>query len=514
METRITKADGGGSPPPVLRMTSITKSFAGVKALKGVDLTLRRGEVHALLGENGAGKSTLMKILFGVHPPDDGSIELDFIGKVRIDRPRDALAMGIGMVNQELSLVPQLTVAQNIFLGHTRGLRLVPRGDYRREAARILADLAPHIDADATVGSLGMADRQLVEISRTLARGGRIIVFDEPTSSLTPSEQERLFAIISKLRADGKAIVYISHRMQEIREVCDRVTVLRDGVVVASGAIADYSDQQLTELVAGRRLAEETSASRASSAMKAPPLLEVRGLRTQRVRQADFAIAPGEIFGLAGLTGSGRSAIFRALFGIDRIEGGEIRVAGKKVVPTRPAEAMASGIALIPEDRRGQAIVPMMDLAGNFGLGNHDKFSRFGVLKKLKRQQSIKRFIEDLHIRPKTANVEIRNLSGGNQQKVVIARWLENGARVLLFDEPTRGVDVGAKAEIYALLRRLAAQGSAVAMVSSELQELLVVADRIAIVHDGRITGIVDNDGSLTEEKLLRLAAGWGESNG
>ncbi|MDR3373572.1 MAG: sugar ABC transporter ATP-binding protein [Ancalomicrobiaceae bacterium] len=510
----LTLETGGGLPPPVLCMSGITKSFAGIKALKGVDVALRGGEVHALLGENGAGKSTLVKILFGVFRCDEGTIDLDGIGRVTISEPRDALAMGIGMVSQELSLVPQLTVAQNIFLGRTRGLGIVPRAAYRQAAAEILADLAPHLDVDASVGSLGMADRQLVEISRTLARGGRIIVFDEPTSSLTPNEQERLFAVIDRLRADGKAIVYISHRMKEIRQLCDRVTVLRDGVVVASGPIGGYSDQELNDLVAGRKLALEMGAARTSAKRDAPPLIEVKGLRTARVRHAEFAIGPGEILGFAGLTGAGRSAIFRALFGIDRIESGEIRISGRLTRLARPIDAMKAGIALIPEDRRGQAIVPMMDLVSNFGLGNHDRFTRFGVLTGRKRLHEIERYIDDMHIRPNTPNVEIRDLSGGNQQKVVIARWLANGARILLFDEPTRGIDVGAKAEIYALVRRLAAAGAAVAVISSELQELLVLSDRIAIVHSGSIKRVIDNDNSLTEEQLLGLAAGGGGCDG
>ncbi len=505
MQTRITTEDGAGRPP-ALKMTGIAKRFAGVHALKGVDLDLAVGEVHALLGENGAGKSTLMKVMFGIVQPDEGRIVLDPVGAVRIDGPRDALAMGIGLVSQELSLVPQLDVAQNIFLGRTRGLRLVPRGNFRLEARKILDDLAPHLKTDTPVSALGMADRQLVEISRTLARGGRIIAFDEPTSSLTPSEQESLFAVIRRLKAAGKAIVYISHRMSEIRAIADRVTILRDGDVVASGPIGDYSESRLNELIAGRELSREMSGEKPAS-VQSSPVLELHGVSTERVKDIELSVSAGEIVGLSGLVGSGRSAMLRACFGIDKLSSGRISVGGKDVELTKPADAMQAGIALIPEDRRGHAIIPMMDVERNFGLGNHDRFSSLGIIKGAERRRAAKGYVEELHIRPPSIATEMRNLSGGNQQKVVIARWLATGARVFLFDEPTRGIDVGAKAEIYALLRRLAADGAALLVVSSELPELLLICHRIGIISDGRLRTIVNNDDGLTEECLIALAA-------
>jgi ABC-type sugar transport system ATPase subunit len=487
-------------------MVGICKRFAGVEALRSVDLALRGGEVHALLGENGAGKSTLMKVMFGVYQPDAGRIEIEGLGAVRIDGPRSALAMGVGLVSQELSLVPQLDVAQNIFLGRSRGLAVVPRRAYRAEARRILDDLAPHLDVATPVGALGMADRQLVEISRTLARGGRIIAFDEPTSSLTPAEQESLFEVIGRLKAAGKAIVYISHRMAEIRAVADRVTVLRDGQVVASGPMSGYSDAGLNELIAGRELSREMEGEKPAR-VTARPLLEVRGVTTARVRGVDLTVRAGEIVGLAGLVGSGRSAMLRALFGIDRILSGQVVVDGQPVSVDTPADAMRAGIALIPEDRRGDAIVPLMDVERNFGLGNHGRFSRLGVIDGKARRTEVRRYIQDLRIRPPAITTLMRNLSGGNQQKVVIARWLATGARVMLFDEPTRGIDVGAKAEIYTLMRRLAAEGAALLVVSSELPELLLFCHRVAIVHAGALSGIVDNDSGLTEAKLMALTA-------
>jgi ABC-type sugar transport system ATPase subunit len=502
--------DDGVNRSPALLMKGVVKTFAGVRALKGVDFSLRSGEVHALLGENGAGKSTLMKIMFGVVQPDEGQIALDFIGPVRIDGPRAALAMGIGLVSQELSLVPQLDVAQNIFLGQTRGLTIVPRDDFRRKARAILDDLAPHLKTETQVSALGMADRQLVEISRTLARGGRIIAFDEPTSSLTTTEQESLFAVIRRLKAAGKAIVYISHRMNEIRAIADRITVLRDGEVVASGPIGEYSESQLNALIAGRELSREMAADKPAP-VQCAPALELRNVSTGRVRSVDLTVGAGEIVGLSGLVGSGRSAILRAIFGIDPVTDGDIVVSGVPMRAQKPADAMAVGVALIPEDRRGHALVPMMDIEQNFGLGNYGRFAAMGVINGGARRQAIRAYVEEMRIRPPLINTKMRNLSGGNQQKVVIARWLATGARVFLFDEPTRGIDVGAKAEIYTLLRRLAANGAALLVVSSELPELLLLCHRIAVVSGGQIQNVVPNTAKLTEEHLMGFAAGKGE---
>ena len=498
--------DGALEAPVMLRMKAIHKTFGAVRVLQNVDLTLRKGEVHALLGENGAGKSTLMKIMFGVVQPSAGRIELEELGPITIEGPRHALAMGIGMVSQELSLVPQLDVAQNIFLGQTRGIGIVPRAAHRQKATELLRGLAPHLHVDARVESLGMADRQLVEISRTLARGGRIIAFDEPTSSLTPAEQDALFMVIRQLQASGRAIVYISHRMKEIRAIANRVTILRDGAVVASGPIHDFSDDKLNELIAGRELSQVMSHHRVSATNTAQPLLELRGLSTARVHDVNLAVRPGEIVGLAGMMGSGRTAIMRAIFGIDACMSGDILVHGKAVKIKRPADAVHAGIALIPEDRRGHAIVPMMTVEQNFGMASHGRFSRFGVLRRRARGAATRRYVEEFRIRPATTGSAMGSLSGGNQQKVVIARWLATGARVLLFDEPTRGIDVGAKAEIYAQLQRLAEGGAAVLVISSELPELLLLSDRIGVVSSGRLTHMIEDVTDLTEETLMAYA--------
>jgi ABC-type sugar transport system ATPase subunit len=355
-----------------------------------------------------------------------------------------------------------------------------------------------------------MADRQLVEISRTLARGGRIIAFDEPTSSLTPQERDGLFQVIRGLRDAGKAIIYISHRMEEIRAIADRFTVMRDGKVVATDAMEKYTDAQLNELIAGRELSLAMEGRPTPVEISEAPLLEIRDLSTARLRNIVLSVRPGEVVGLAGLVGSGRSAIMRAVFGIDERTGGEIRVGGSTVDIRAPKDAMDAGIALIPEDRRGHAIVPMMSVEQNFGLANQKRFSRFGVLRGATRRAEARKYALDLQIRPPNIQTPMANLSGGNQQKVVIARWLATGARVLMFDEPTRGVDVGAKAEIYALLRQLATAGAAVLVISSELPELLLLSHRIGVVNRGRLTQILENGNHLNEDVLMRHATAGG----
>ena len=494
---------------PLLALRRIEKSYGPNIVLKGVDLTLMPGEVHALLGENGAGKSTLMKIVFGLVQPSGGSISLAGKGEVRVESPRHALSLGIGLVSQELSLVPQLDVAQNIFLGVTGALQKVPRSLLRRKAESILAELAPHIDCRSMVGALGMADRQLVEIARTLARGGEIIAFDEPTSSLTPSERDNLFRVIGKLRAVGKGIIYISHRMKEIRAICDTMTVLRDGNVIIADRIANHDDNSINEFITGRQLASALS-RRPDGHGKAQGevCLDLQGLSTDRIREVSFEVRSGEIVGLAGLVGSGRSAVLRAVFGIDAHRGGTIVIKGMARTIQQPSDAIDAGIAYIPEDRRGHAIVPMMSIEGNFGLANYRRFSRHGFTDFSRRKPAMRRYVDELSIKPPDISVPLGNLSGGNQQKVVIARWLATEANIFLFDEPTRGIDVGAKAEIYALLRHLASKGAAVVVVSSELPEILLLSDSIGVMSNGRMVARLENDTTLTEERLMKLMSG------
>jgi ABC-type sugar transport system ATPase subunit len=497
------------SSAPVLRFVGVSKAFAGVHALTDVNIDVMGGEVHALLGENGAGKSTLMKILFGVHGHDAGDIMIEGRTNAAVADPRDALARGIGLVSQEPAVVPQLDVAQNIFLGQRPSLSFANRAAQRAAARRILNPLAPHLKETSRVGDLGMADRQIVEIARTLARGGKIIAFDEPTSSLTPAERDGLFEIIRGLKRAGKAIIYISHRMAEIEAISDRVTVLRDGRVVASGKTSEFRQADLNNLIAGRVLAEELSHGHARMDKGAKEeALRLVGLTNERVKNVSLKLHKGEIYGLAGLVGSGRTELARCIFGADPRSSGEIFVNGRPVTIDAPRAAMAAGIALIPEDRRGQSLVPVMSVEQNFALANSGAFSRLGVIRGRERRREILRYIEELDIRPPRPEVLVRNLSGGNQQKVVIARWLCTGARIFFFDEPTRGIDIGAKSEIHDLLRRLAAQGATVVMISSELPELLALADRIGVMREGRLVHEIADPIGLTEERLMQLASG------
>lgn len=496
-------------PTPVLSFSGVSKRFAGVQALGQVDFELHGGEVHALLGENGAGKSTLMRVMFGVWQPDAGEIVLEGAGPITITGPRHSLSLGIGLVSQEPSVVPQLDVAQNIFLGKASALSYANRAKMQADARAILDMLAPALSESAKVESLGMAERQIVEIARALARGGRIIAFDEPTSSLTPTERDNLFTIIRSLRKSGKAIVYISHRMSEIHEIADRVTVLRDGRVVASGPIADFTAEDLNDLIAGRELARELGTRPDKKDFAAGgEALRVTSLCSPKLKNISFSLKHGEILGFAGLVGSGRTELVRAIFGADRLEAGEISIEGKPMAITSPEDAMRAGLALIPEDRRGQSLVPHMSVEQNFGLGNAKAFSRHGVLRGAYRRSEVNRFIDELDIRPRQPAAQMRNLSGGNQQKVVFARWLRTGARIFLFDEPTRGIDVGAKTEIHELLRNLARGGAAVLVISSELPELLTLAHRIGIMRDGQLVQILANGPGLTEDLLMKLASG------
>jgi ABC-type sugar transport system ATPase subunit len=493
---------------PLLELSGIEKRYGLNHVLKGVGLRLEGGVVHGLLGENGAGKSTLMKVVFGLVQPDSGTITHGRLGEVRIADPRHALSLGIGLVSQELNLVPQLDVAQNMFLGATGALGVIPRSELRRRASHILSELAPHIDVTAQVDKLGMADRQLVEIARTLAKGGEIIAFDEPTSSLTPNERDNLFSVIRSLKAAGKAIIYISHRMDEIRAICDAITILRDGKVIICDEVAKYDDQAINEMITGRQLGTVMKQGHNAGSEPGRTLLELRNVSTRRISDVSLTVRSGEILGLAGLVGSGRSATLRAVFGIDPMTAGEICVDGTRSSIANSRAAIDCGIAYIPEDRRGQAIVPMMSIEGNFGLANQRRFSRLGFIASATRKASIRRYVKDMGIRPGDIRTPLGNLSGGNQQKVVIARWLQTEAKVLLFDEPTRGIDVGAKAEIYALLRDLAAKGAAIIVVSSELPEVLLLSDRIAVMSKGRVLAIEPNNDGMTEEHLLEKMAG------
>lgn len=477
---------GGDATAPLLAMRGMVKSFPGVQALRGVDLTLRAGEVLALLGENGAGKSTLIKLLGGAHRPDTGTIAVDG-REAAFPSPQDARRAGVAVIYQEFNLVPGLTACENIFLGQesTRSGFLDHRGE-RRRATESFRRLGVEIDLDVPCNRLTTAQQQLVEIAKALAFEARIIVMDEPTAALTAHETARLFDIIRDLRRSGIGIIYISHRLDEIFTIADRVTVLRDGTNVDERPIERMTRGELIERMVGRELKDEFPAR---SVPLGPPRLEVTGLcRGRAVRDVSFSVHRGEILALTGLIGAGRTETVRLLFGADAQEAGEVRLDGRLLAVRTPRDAIAAGIGLLTEDRKLQGLVLGASVRENFGLPNLQRLSRRGFVQLRREREEFARYVELLKIRIPHQEQRARNLSGGNQQKVVLAKWLARNCEVLIFDEPTRGVDVGAKYEIYVLMNQLAAEGKAIVMVSSELPEVLGMADRILVMHEGRIT--------------------------
>ena len=472
---------------PLLEMHGIAKAFPGVRALDGVDLDVRAGEVHCLLGQNGAGKSTLIKVLAGAHQPDAGRIT--WRGeRVSLSNPQAAMSLGIATIYQELDLVAGLTVADNIFLGRERSrLGLTRPAAANRAAGELLARLGhPEIRPTAEVGGLSAAAQQMVSIARALSQDARLIIMDEPSAVLDNEEVERLFGVIRDLTAHDVAVVYISHRLEEIRQVGDRITVLKDGRTVATGLPArDTPTRDVITLMTGRTI-EYVFPERRPVDTAAAPLLEVEGL-TLRGRFADvsFAVRPGEIVGLAGLVGSGRSEILETIYGARRATAGTVRLNGRRLRPGDVGAAVAAGVGLAPEERKSQALLLDDSVYRNISISSLGRFSRGGFLSGGAEKQAARQQVAALDVRPADVSRIVRTLSGGNQQKVVLARWLLRDCRVLLLDEPTRGVDVGARSEIYALIRDLADRGVAVVVVSSEIPEVLGLAHRVLVVADG-----------------------------
>jgi ABC-type sugar transport system ATPase subunit len=480
---------------PLIEMLGISKSFGQNRVLSDVDFALDPGEVHALLGENGAGKSTLMKILMGVHRQDAGTIALDG-QSITGGSVGDHLSRGIAMIFQELSLVPNGTVTDNIFLGREpRGFGWsVRRRAMRREAAQLIALYGFPLDLDAEVGRLPFAQRQMVEILKAVARGARVLIMDEPTSSLTMSEEIVLMRIIAELKSRGIGIIYISHRMAEIFSVSDRISLIKDGRLVGPMRPAETSVTHISALMS--RSTALVEMLRGSSARPGPAALEVRGLNTARkLRDLTFTVAAGEVVGIAGLVGSGRSTLAKALFGLIPDRTGEIKVAGSVVPPGDPADAVRAGLALVPEDRRREGLVLDQGLAANISLPNLKRLRMGGVWPAYSRAGAdalFRQFQSALAINARGPRQAALELSGGNQQKVVFAKWLATSPKLLILDEPTSGVDVNAKAEMRALMRRTASQGVGVLLISSELEELATTADRILLMVDGRITRQVE----------------------
>ena len=491
-------------PSPLLEMRGIVKSFPGVQALRGVDLSLRTGEVLALLGENGAGKSTLMKVLGGAHRADEGTLSID--GRVTpFDSPLDSRNAGVAVIYQEFNLVPGLTAVENIFLGQevTRA-GFVARKQERERAAALFKRLGVEIDLDVPCRRLTTAQQQLVEIAKALAFDARIIVMDEPSAALTSHEVERLFEIIRDLKRHGIGIIYISHRLDEVFTVADRVTVLRDGRNVGERPVAQITRNQMIELMVGRELKDEFPAR---AVTLGAPRLEVSGLRRGRaVRDVSFAVRRGEILALTGLVGAGRTETARLIFAADPREAGEIRLDGNVLALRSPQDAIAAGIGLLTEDRKLQGLVLRHSVRENFGLPNLTWLSRRGFVQLGQERTHFARYVDQLRIKVPNQEQRAGNLSGGNQQKVVLAKWLARNCDVLIFDEPTRGIDVGAKYEIYLLLNELAAAGKAIVMISSELPEVLGMADRILVMHEGRVTGEIADARRATQEQIMQLA--------
>lgn len=487
----------------LLSLVGIQKRFGGVQALRDANLNVAAGEIHLLMGENGAGKSTLMKIVAGLAQRDGG--EMLWRGRsVSFDRPAEAAAQGIAMVHQESLLAPHLSVADNIFLGRER---LGPLGWVRpsriaSQARQLIADNGFPLDASAQVSRLSPAGKQMVEICRAIAFGSSLLIFDEPTSALSDAETNEVFRIVRNLRARNMGVVYITHRLEELRCIGDRVTVLRDGATVHSGPLTDLSRDGLIQHMVGRSVDQ---VSRRQAVVPGEPVLRAQGLCRGMLQDIDLEIKAGEIVGLAGLMGAGRTELCRVLFGLDPATSGSIEVAGRTVRPRSPREAVAAGIALIPEDRQTSGLVLPMPIGENITMPLLRRVSRFGMLQKSAENKLAGQYKDKLRIKCSSLRQPAAKLSGGNQQKIVIAKWVARNARVLLFDEPTRGIDIGAKQEVFAEMVQLAREGAAVLMVSSELPELLLMADRIVVMARGRIRGELACP--TTAEEVMRLAA-------
>ncbi len=489
---------------PVLSMKGIDKSFPGVDALKNVSLDLHEGEVLALLGENGAGKSTLIKMLGGAHRPDSG--EVCIAGeRVNLSSPSDSQAAGIAIIYQEFNLVPDLTVRENLFLGREETRRGLIRHKYEDTKAReIFARIGVDIDPDTLCRDLTVAEQQTVEIARALSTDARIIVMDEPTAALSRKEVDRLLNIVRDLKKQGIAIIYISHRLDEIFAVADRITVLRDGETAGHAKPADISKAELIELMVGRPLDEEFPSSESGIG---PVRLRVEGLcRGRAVQDVSFDLHEGEILGLVGLVGAGRTETARLIFGAEKADSGRVLLDGKEISATSPRDAIRQGICLLTEDRKGQGLILIHNVRENFGLPNLKEFTRGGFLDHRSEGDALDHFISSLKIKLSGHHQATETLSGGNQQKVVLAKWLQRNADVFIFDEPTRGIDVGAKYEIYQLINELAAQGKSILLISSELPEVIGMSDRILVLHEGRVCGEITDVANTTQEQVLGMA--------
>ena len=495
-----------------LRFEGITKTFQSAKALSDVSFTVKPGEVHALLGENGAGKSTLLRILSGVSPQTSGEFFVD--GKLATFKsPEDARRAGIAMIHQELQQIPNLTVAQNMFLGHPlkyAGGLLVNRREQEKRAAAALAMIDPSIDPSTPIKDLKVAQRQIVEIARALLENARIVAMDEPTSSLTPAEFESLAVVIQKMAASGVAIIYVSHKMDEVFRICHQGTVMRDGNVVGTVDLRSAVQADVIAMMVGRELMQEEH----KTFVKEDVRVDVRNLSSAvtHVRDVSFTVRRGEVVGVAGLVGSGRTELLRLIAGVDKIGSGDINVDGRALKLTGPRSAIDAGIGLLPEERKREGIIPIRPVSVNMALPSLRKFARVGIVRHSAVNKSAETLLKRVNLRPFQIDRPIKLFSGGNQQKAIIARWLAAGSEILLFDEPTRGIDVGAKSEIYRLIENLAAEGKSIIVVSSELPEVIRLSDRVIVMRDGRIAAQLERH-EMTEQAIVSHAVGDREPN-
>jgi ribose transport system ATP-binding protein len=488
----------------LLRMTGITKTFPGVLALNKINFEIKSGEVLGLLGENGAGKSTLVKIIGGILKPEAGSIS--FKGdQVEIQNPNDAKKLGVSIVHQEHNLIPNLTIADNLFLGRekTRLPFVIDAHQSNRSARTLLERVGLNLSPDTVVADLSVSQRQMVEVAKALSTQTQLLIMDEPTSSLMTNEAEILFSIIQELARSGVAILYISHKMEEIYRLCNRVHILRDGQDIGVFALHEVSEKTIINMMVGREL--ESLFVKTQNVI-GEEVLRVENVSTKTgVKQVSFNLRCGEVLGFAGLVGAGRSEIMRAIFGIDELTGGEVFLEGKKVHIRSPEDAVRLGFGFVPEDRKEQGLILGMSINENISLANLDHLNRFGIINRKKEKETTISYMRSLRIKAVNENQRTNSLSGGNQQKVVLSKWLSTNPKVLILDEPTRGIDVGAKQEIYELINDLSKKGVAIILISSELVEIISMSDRIFVMHNGASKGELGTN-DVTQEKIMSLA--------
>lgn len=490
----------------VLEMKEVCKEFPGTKALNNVNFNLKSGEIHALIGENGAGKSTLMNVLMGVHQKNHGEIFLNG-KKIENKSTYEALLKGIAMVPQELNLVGDVSIAENVFLGNEQKGKssiLIDWNKMNKRAAKFLKELGLEIDVTQNLKNISAAHQQLVSIARSLAFNSQILILDEPTASLTINETEVLFKALKRLRSEGKSIILITHHLNEVKDICDRTTIMRDGNVVYSDNTENLTIDDMIIKMANKKVQKSVASKRD---VKKDVFFEVRNLsRNHEFHDISFSVYKGEIFGVAGLVGAGRTEVFRSIYGLTKKESGKVFLEGKEVKIGSPSDAIKLGIGYVPEERRKMGIFPILSVIENLLMPTYSKLSKCGLIDFNKARQTSAEYIKDLSIKTPSDETFIKNLSGGNQQKVILARWMAEQAKLMILDEPTRGIDVNAKADIYKLVTKLADSGVTVIVISSEIEELIANTDRMMVMHEGKLKGFIDNPRECAREDVLKLA--------